>query len=410
MLRSGSICISFLYNYLTNECNTSQTGNNETMIKKADKLKCLSDTFQSYGGVLAKLSQILCFEDGKGDVFSDCKPYCQKETIEYIKNEYVTNSDFFKHVKYLDFNVYKSGSIGEVHRAIYKEDIDIVIKVQYVGLHEQFQSDIFILDKITSYLFYFADLSTAMLDIKTKLYEELDYKIEFKNQQKMYELWETNENIKIAKLIPELCTDKLLTMNYIDAESLFTFFETSTQDERNIIGKYLVEFIFVNFYKYGIFYSDIHYGNFLVKNKNILYVTDFGCINTLEPIFLDNMVRLHKTLIEKDKDEFYNVVKDLGILNDNLSLESKEYMYEYFTLQYEPWTSPEFEFTEEWLKKSVYKKPKYMKDWVLPSNCVYLNKIPYGSYHIFTKLGLKGNFLELFITLFTPVFNKMGHL
>jgi predicted unusual protein kinase regulating ubiquinone biosynthesis (AarF/ABC1/UbiB family) len=83
----------------------------------------------------------LCFEDGKGEVFSECKPYCQKETIEYIKNEYETNKDFFKNVKYLDFNVFKSGSVGEVHKGIYKDDKDIIIKVQYVGLYEQFQND-----------------------------------------------------------------------------------------------------------------------------------------------------------------------------------------------------------------------------------------------------------------------------
>ena len=399
MLRSGSICISFLYNYLTSEHQTEENESGKGLIKKADKIKCLSDTFQSYGGVLAKLSQILCFDDGKGDVFSDCKPYCQKETTEYLKNDYEINKDFFKNIDYLDFKVFKSGSIGQVHKAIYNNEIDIIIKVQYLGLSEQFQNDIFLLDKIASYLFYFSDISNAMVDIKTKLYEELDYRIEFENQKQMYELWKTHDHIKIAELIPELCTDKILAMHFIEAESLFSFFENSTQEERNNIGKYMVEFIFVNFYRYGIFYSDIHYGNFLVKDKKILYVTDFGCLNIIEPKFLDNMLKLHKTMIDKNEKEFYTIVKDIGILKEDISAESKDYMYEYFLLQYEPWTSPEFEFTEEWLKKSVYKKTELMKEWILPNNCVYLNKIPYGSYHIFTKLKLKGNFLELFKTL-----------
>ena len=37
-----------------------------------------------------------------------------------------------------------------------------------------------------------------------------------------------------------------------------------------------------------------------------------------------------------------------------------------------------------------------MKEWNLPSNMVYLNKIPFGLFHILTKLKLKFDFTEFF--------------
>ena len=396
MIRSGNICISFLYKFLTSEIKYNGNGGDE-LIKKATRLKCLSDTFASYGGVLAKISQILCFEDGKGDVFSDCKPYCQKETIDYFKDEYTKNPNFFKNVKEIDFNVFKAGSVGQIHKAIY-DDKEIIIKVQYIGLVEQFKSDIFLLDKLITYLFNFSNISNAMIDIKTKLYEELDYTIEFENQNKFYEIWKDHEYIKIPKLIPELCTKTLLGMEFIMSDSLSFFIDNSTQEERNNIGNYIVEFVFTNLYKYGIFYSDIHYGNFLIQNNNILYITDFGCINELNTKLLDNMKKLHNSIINNDKELFYIIVSNMGILNDDkCSDESKQYMYDYFKLQYTPWIDDnEFEFTEEWLFKSTYKETELMNEWILPSNCVYLNKIPYGLYHILTKLKLKGNFKKLF--------------
>lgn len=399
MIRSGNICISFLYKFLTSEIKYNGNGGDE-LIKKATRLKCLSDTFASYGGVLAKISQILCFEDGKGDIFSDCKPYCQKETIDYFKDEYTKNPNFFKNVKEIDFNVFKAGSVGQIHKAIYtkNDDKEIIIKVQYIGLVEQFKSDIFLLDKLITYLFNFSNISNAMIDIKTKLYEELDYTIEFENQNKFYEIWKDHEYIKIPKLIPELCTKTLLGMEFIMSDSLSFFIENSTQEERNNIGNYIVEFVFTNLYKYGIFYSDIHYGNFLIQNNNILYITDFGCINELNTELLDNMKKLHNSIINNDKELFYIIVSNMGILNDDkCSDESKQYMYDYFKLQYTPWIDDnEFEFTEEWLIKSTYKETELMNEWILPSNCVYLNKIPYGLYHILTKLKLKGNFKKLF--------------
>lgn len=395
MIRSGSICISFLYKYLLSE---SETNNGDELIKKSNKLKCLSDIFASYGGVLAKLSQILCLENQDSDVFSDCKPYCQKETIQYFREYYEKNPKFFKDVRDMDFNVFKSGSIGQVHKCKYKNE-NAIIKVQYVGLVKQFKSDIFILDTVASYLYNFSDLTSAMIDIKTKLYEELDYKQEFENQQTIYDLWKTHEYIHVPELIPELCTENLLSMTFIDAQGLTAFIETSTQEERNKIGTFLVEFIFTNLYKHKIFYSDIHYGNFLIKDNTYLYITDFGCLNYFDDELIDNLKNIHAAMFENDTDTFYKVVTRMGILPENVSEASKEYIWEYFRLQYSPWIEDEFEFTEEWLTKSEYKKTELMKEWLLPSNCVYLNKIPFGMYHLLTKLGVKGNFSKLIKTL-----------
>lgn len=400
MLRSGSICISFLYNYLLSENETEvDSDSGKKLTKRANKLECLSETFQSYGGVLAKLSQIVCFSDQNSKVFSDCKPYSQKETIEYIKNEFKSNPDFFSDIKHIDFNVFKSGSVGQIHKAINKDDENIIIKVQYVGLHEQIKSDLYILDKLSSYLFHFADLNNAMTDIKTKLYEELDYKIELSNHKLIYDLWENNENIKIPTLIPELSTKTLLAMYFVNADSLTDFINNSTQENRNKIGMCIVEFIFTNIYKYNIFYSDIHYGNFLVDKKNKLYVMDFGCLNMISDKLLDNLKHLHISMIDENKNEFYNIVTNMGIIKDDISAASKEYIYEYFKLQYTPFISNNFEFNDEWLEKAVYKNTDLMKEWKLPSNIVYLNKIPYGMFHVLTKLNLKGNFLNFFKTL-----------
>lgn len=397
MLRSGSICISFLYKYLLSENETVEDSDSGKLLqKRANKLECLAETFQSYGGVLAKLSQILCFSNQNNNVFSDCKPFSQKKTIEYIKNEFKENPEFFSDIKHIDFDVYKSGSVGQIHKAINKDDEEIIIKVQYVGLEEQMKSDLYILDKLISYLFHFADLNNAMIDIKTKLHEELDYKIELSNHKLIYDLWENNENIKIPKLIPELCTKTILSMYYVNADSLKDFINTSTQENKNIIGMRIIEFIFTNLYKYNIFYSDIHYGNFLVDKENKLYVMDFGCLNMVSDKLLDNLKNLHLTMIDENKDYFYDIVKDMGIINNDISPESKEYIYEYFKLQFTPLTTNNFEFTEEWLEKAIYKNTDLMKEWKLPSNIVYLNKVPYGLFHVLTKLKLKGDFLNFF--------------
>ena len=352
MLRSGSICISFLYKYLTSENNTENEEGYKTLEKRSDKLKCLSDTFQNYGGVLAKLSQILSSDVQDHKVFSECKPFSEKETINFLKKEFDNNYDFFKNVEELNFVVFRSGSVGQVHKAVYKKDgecNDIVLKVQYVGLMQQVKTDLFILDQVTNYLFSFADLSNAMTDIKTKLHEELDYKIELSNQLLMEKLWFNDNNIKIPKIIPELCNDKILGMFFVDANSLSYFIDNSTQEERNNIAEHMIRFIFTNIYKHKIFYSDIHYGNFLVKNNEELYAMDFGCLINLDDDLYSNLINLHLSVLEENIDLFYKILEDMKIINKSISEKSKIYIYEYFKLQYTPWISETFEFNEEFL-------------------------------------------------------------
>ena len=398
MIRSGSICISFLYNYLmsNNEVDDSVDENGKKFIKKATKLKCLSDTFQSYGGVLAKLSQIVCFDNENNSVFSDCKPYSREKTIKYLKKEYEMTPELHDNILSLNFEPFKSGSVGQVHKGVYKDGKDMILKVQYVGLKEQMETDLYILDKLVTYLYTFANLTHAMVDIKAKLNEELDYTLEYCNQQHIYDLWKDKENIKIAELIPEISNEKMLGMYYIDADSLPDFIEKATQEERNNIGKLIIEFIFTNLYREGIFYSDIHYGNFLIKDKNILYVMDFGCIHDIDKELLDGLIKIHRALLIDDTEEFYKIIENLGVIDTSISSESKEYIYNYFKLQYEPWlTEDEFEFTDEWLEKAVHKEVDLMKEWFLPQNMVYLNKMVYGLPHILTKLRLKGNFMSI---------------
>lgn len=399
MIRSGSICLSLLYKYLmsTNEEVNDTTSNGKILIKKATKLECLSETFKSYGGVLAKLSQIVCLENEDNSVFSECEPFSTDKTIKYLKNEFENNPEYFKNIKMIDFNPFKSGSIGQVHKGIYIDNKEIIIKVQYVGLKEQMETDLYILDKLVSYLYNFSNLTDAMIDIKKKLNEELDYTLEFYNQKNIYDLWNHHQYIKIAEVIPDISNEKMLGMYYIDAENLPSFIDNSTQGERNKIGMLIVEFIFTNLYKHGIFYSDIHYGNFLIKNKSILYVMDFGCIHYIEPDLLENLKNLHRSILNNDSKTFYNIVIDLGIINDEtISLDSKKYLYDYIKLQMEPWLSNNFKFSDDWLEKAVYKNVDLMKEWKLPPNMVYLNKICYGFPHVLKKLQLEGNFLHFF--------------
>jgi predicted unusual protein kinase regulating ubiquinone biosynthesis (AarF/ABC1/UbiB family) len=360
----------------------------------------LAETFADYGGVLSKISQMVNYAYGIHDseVYSQCKPINEKKTKEFLESELLEFDDEL--ISY-ETEVFKSGSVGQVHRAVFKDGRDIVIKVQYVGLKQIFDSDLFVLDSIVKFLFTDALINDAIGDIKRQLYEELDYRIEARNQTLLRDFWKDNDHIKIPKVIPELCNEKLLSMEYIpDAESLSEFLDSASKPEIKIIGDLIIRFMFENLFKYQLIYTDVHYGNFLIKDKRILYVLDFGSVNYVDDAIFQYLPTLLRSVYLQEKELFYGTMEKLGVITKErpLSEESKDYMWNYFQLQFCPWITEdeEFEFCEGWVDKCGSRNVSLMDEWVLPSNMIWLNKFCHGFTHIIGKMNFKGNYIKMF--------------
>jgi predicted unusual protein kinase regulating ubiquinone biosynthesis (AarF/ABC1/UbiB family) len=398
MIRTGSICMSLLLNHIKNETKKDTSTSTNTEFKdKANKLSTIATTFSNYGGVLTKLAQIISYGGGdyNNDVFSDCKPKNSKETIKYLSNILLKKNDVLE----FDSTVYKSGSIGQVHKGkIFDGDKEVVFKVQYVGLKDECKSDLFLLDKLLKFVYNGNNISNAIIDIKEKIDDEMDYNLEIENHTTFYNLWNQSSIVSIPKVYKDYCFENIICIEFVEGELLSDYLGKSTLESRYNIGLKLVEFVFTGIFKHQLFYSDIHYGNFLITDKDELYVFDFGCIHKIDDILHSNLKNLFQSLYYEDEELFYSTVVKMDIMDeDNISSESRNYMYQYFQEQLEPFICDRvFEFTEEWLDRVTEKNIELMREWNLPKNIVYINKIFYGLIHILTKLNLTANLLHIF--------------
>lgn len=398
MFKVGSIGISYFYNLL---CGTEEKKEvDNTLVTNMKRLQVLRETLEQHGGIFSKVAQMLAYGDTNCSVFSDCKPYSRDKTLTYLKNYIEISKPGYK----VDLDIYKSGSIGQVHIGRFTKESDhegkIAVKIQYVGLYEQTDEDINALNMLSKFLYVFVDVKEAIKDIKQKVYEELDYLSEAKNHQLIYDIW-NDSGIFIPKVYKELCTKKVLVTEFVEGIDLSTFIKNSTQEERNKIAIDLIRFMFGNIYNHGVFYSDSHYGNIIIKEDNTLSIIDFGCVNYIDKKMLISLKKLHKSLKKQDKEMVINVLKELGILNNEVSQKSLDYAYDYFRLQYTPWiVEKEFQFTQEWFQKADEKDVKLLSEWKLPRNMVYFEKIPWGFHHILTALNAKGLFFEVLNEIF----------
>ena len=60
----------------------NEDNSDDEFLSKKNKLKTISKVFENYGGVLAKLSQLLCMDEQNDSSFSKCQPYSKDKTIE----------------------------------------------------------------------------------------------------------------------------------------------------------------------------------------------------------------------------------------------------------------------------------------------------------------------------------------
>ena len=89
---------------------------------------------------------------------------------------------------------------------------------------------------------------------------------------------------------------------------------------------------------------------------------DFECLHEIEDKLLNNLILIHKAILNEDKETFYQLVTKIGIIKEDISSQSKEYIYEYFRLQYEPYISNDYQFTQECLEKVIFKNTDLMKE------------------------------------------------
>lgn len=403
MIRSGKICASLLYNYIASafekkeeeEENSKDFGNDKYQ-NDLKKIKVLGETFASYGGVLSKISQMVNYSYGVFDtnVYSECVLINPEKTIKSLQSEML---EFDDEVLSYDSDVFKSGSVGQVHRAVYKDGSDIVIKVQYADIDEIFDSDLNIVEMIGKFLFY-SNIVKAMDEVRNQIKLELDFRNEAKNQTILYDCWKSDPHIRIPKVIDSIVGDKILAMEFIkEGESLVEFIKSSSKDEINFIGNQLVKFMFTNLFTHHLIYTDVHYGNFIIQNKSKMVVLDFGNVYFVDTKQRDQLAMLLRSLYTQDMDAFYNNMIDLGIMSPEISEESKDYMWEFFNLNMKPWiTKEEFTFSEEWLDQCSDKKVKLLKEWLLPPNIVWLNKLVHGFAHVLGGMHITGNWNDLF--------------
>ncbi|HET9444147.1 MAG TPA: AarF/ABC1/UbiB kinase family protein, partial [Acidimicrobiales bacterium] len=288
-----------------------------------------------------------------------------------------------------------AASIGQVHRAITRDGRAVAVKVQYPGVDEAIAADLANSDLIFGILgLLFPGLEPGPLvgELRARLVEELDYRLEARNQAHFAAYYRDHPFIHVPEVLPELSTGRVLTTELAVGSRLADIEATWSPEERSLAGEAIFRFVFRSLYRLHAFNGDPHPGNYLFRPGGRVTFLDFGLVKRFSPAEVDlfeSMVRA--IVLDRDAAAYRAILEGAGVLKRDAPL-TDEQVVGWFGHFYQPVRERRATtFTHEYARSTVqriFSRQGDMARWGnVPPSFVIIQRINLGLYAVLASLG-----------------------
>jgi len=225
-----------------------------------------------------------------------------------------------------------AASIGQVHRAVTRDGRAVAVKVQYPGVAAAVESDLGNVGLV------FGGIGRAypgfepgplVDELRARLREELDYRLEASRQQRFAEYYAGHPFIHVPAVHSDLSTAGVLTTELATGVR-FAEAQLWSEEQRGLAGEAIFRFVFRSFYRLRLFNGDPHPGNYLFQPDGRVAFLDYGLVKEFAPRDLAVIQRLIETVVlEPDPAAFRRAMEAAGFLQRNAPVTDTEVL-EYF--------------------------------------------------------------------------------
>lgn len=297
-----------------------------------------------------------------------------------------------------------AASIGQVHEAE-KDGKKLAVKIQYPGVADSIASDLAMVKPVAMSMFNIKgkDSDKYFKEVETKLIEETNYVLEVQQSMEIAQACAHIPNLKFPKYYPDLSSDRIITMDYMEGEHLSEFTKHNTNQEKaNKIGQALWDFYMYQIHKLKKVHADPHPGNFLISEDGQLTALDFGCVKTIPEDFYIPYFELAQKENISNQEKFLAKLYELEILKPEDSEEEKAFFSKMFhdmlSLFSLPLQDDSFDFSNpDFFLKMAQLGEQYSKNTQIrkynanrgSKHFIYMNRTFFGLYNL--MFDLKAN-------------------
>lgn len=309
----------------------------QLQIKRHDKPgpERLREALEELGSIYVKFGQILAqrpdliperYTAELEKLEENVPAFEWEEAKEIIKED--IGLDQFKNI---DEEPLAAASIAQVHRATLENNDEVVIKVKRPRIDEQVRKDLEILKFFSkqaekhSKVAKHSDALKFVEEFSAWTQDELDLQREGLNAQIFKENLEDEQNLYVPRVYPELNTERVLVMEYVEGVKCT---ETEKLKEMDIdaeeISQAAVRAGIRQSIMDGFFHADTHPSNFLITEDSEVIYLDFGMMGKVSQETGEKLGLLLLYLIREDVDSIIDCLESLGTTTEAYDREKVE--------------------------------------------------------------------------------------
>jgi predicted unusual protein kinase regulating ubiquinone biosynthesis (AarF/ABC1/UbiB family) len=253
---------------------------------------------------------------------------------------------------FLDFEDSPSAaaSIGQVHRATWRDGRPVAVKVQYPGAAEALVSDLVQVSRAARMAAGWIpglDLKPILEELRTRVVEELDYSLEAQAQAQFAEAFRDDPDFAIPDVVAS--TPQVLVGEWLDGEPLSRLIGSDRVDERRTAAHRYLEFLLAGPARAELLHADPHPGNFRLTVDGRFGVLDFGAVKRLPGGMPTEIGRLLTLALRDDAEGVVAGLREEGFIKPSISLDG-EALLDYLSPFLEPARSATFTFDRAWMR------------------------------------------------------------
>ena len=208
-----------------------------------------------------------------------------------------------------------AASIGQVHRAVTLDGVEVAVKVQRPRIAERCEQDLLLLPPFLdamSGLLPPTDYQTIVAEVREMIGRELDYVAEATSMARLASHFAGTAGVRVPRPLSRLCSARVLTANFIAGDKITVALDRLDHRRRSTLLGTLLEVYLRQILEAGCFQADPHPGNFLVTSDGDLVLLDFGCTRTLSAETRLGYVQLVQAFVSGDDARLNALLFALG--------------------------------------------------------------------------------------------------
>jgi predicted unusual protein kinase regulating ubiquinone biosynthesis (AarF/ABC1/UbiB family) len=288
-----------------------------------------------------------------------------------------------------------AASIGQVHRAIWRDGREVAVKVQYPGADKALMGDFAQASRMAKMFGSWIpgmDLKPLLAELRERIAEELDYEREANSQQGFYDAFGTGDpDIVIPQSLA--WSNHVLVSEWLEGRPLADVIAAGTQEERDHAGLMYERFLLSGPSRAGLLHADPHPGNFRIMPDGRLGVLDFGAVAHLPGGLPDAIGTLLTIAMRGSSEDVLEGLRDEGFIKPGITIDP-ESLLAYLSPFVEPAYHERFMYSREWARGqfSRINDPRNPDFAVglklnLPPQYLLIHRVWLGSIGVLCQLG-----------------------